>query len=27
MDDLLTPVSDTVPALVEGPEVVEVNGS
>src|SRR5689334_9694293 len=27
MDDLLTPVSDTVPALVEGPEVVPVNGS
>ena len=27
MDDLLTPVSDTVPALAERPEVVEVNGS
>src|SRR5262245_21723997 len=27
MDDLLTPVSDTVPALVEGPEVVAVNGA
>jgi len=27
MDDLLTPVSDSVPALVEGLEVVEVNGS
>src|SRR4026209_2306381 len=27
MDDLLTPVSDTVPALVEGPEVAAVNGA
>jgi cell division transport system ATP-binding protein len=27
MDDLLTPVSDTVPALVEGPEVAAVNGT
>jgi cell division transport system ATP-binding protein len=27
MDDLLTPVSDTVPALAGRPEVVEVNGS
>ena len=27
MDDLLTPVSDTVPALVEGPEVAPVNGA
>ena len=27
MDDLLTPVSDTVPALVDGPEVATVNGA
>ena len=27
MDDLLTPVSDTVPALVEGPEIAAVNGA
>ena len=27
MDDLLTPVSDTVPALVEGPEVAAANGA
>jgi cell division transport system ATP-binding protein len=27
MDDLLTPVSDTAAALVEGPEVAAVNGS
>jgi cell division transport system ATP-binding protein len=27
MDDLLTPVSDTVPARVDGPEVAPVNGT
>ena len=27
MDDLLTPVSDTVPAFVEGAEVAAANGA